>query len=152
MRSTTASMGHRSASLWKPLVVFLLFALAISLAGNFVLQRHKESIKRDRQNELGGIAELKTVQITNWMLERESDAQTLRDDSVFVTAADRWLQQGSPRGDTKARLSERLASKQQANAAFGCTSVALFDNKAMLRLSSAADEATAPGNGKREVS
>ncbi len=130
-------MDHHGASLWKPLLVFTLFALAISLVGNSVFQRHKESIKRDSQNELGGIAELKTVQITNWMLERKSDAQSLRDDSVFVAAADHWLQQGSPNDDTRARLSERLTTKQRANEAFGYTSVSLFDTKATLRLSSA---------------
>ncbi len=67
--------------------------------------------------------------------------RSLMDDSLFVAAADRWLQQGSPSGTAMTNLSERLASLQQSNMAFGYTSVSLFDDKARLRLSSVANEA-----------
>ena len=69
---------------WKPLLVFLLFALVISLAGALVFQRYKESIKRDKQEELAGIAELKIHQITNWAQERRGDAQALSNDPILL--------------------------------------------------------------------
>ena len=71
-RAKPGKPNPRNFSLWKPFLAFLLFALVISLAGSIVFQRYKESIKSDRQNELGGIAELKTRQITNWMAERKA--------------------------------------------------------------------------------
>lgn len=133
------AIQHESRA-WIPLLVFILFTTLISMVGYAVFQHYKESIKSDKQNELGGIAELKTRQITNWMGERRGDAQALKDDPLFLAEIERWLQQGGPAGETQIKLNARLASLQQAYMVYGYTSVSLFDEHAMLRLSSAADE------------
>ena len=153
--ATSTGNGNRQArsnqyaiGAWKPLLVFILFALAISVASNFIFQRYKENIKNQKQGELGGIAELKTRQIISWMTERRSDAQALTDDSLFLATVDHWLQQGGPAGETRVKLTGRLASLQQAYAAYGYTSISLFDDQAMLRLSSSADEAPIQGEEK----
>lgn len=125
---------------WKPFLVFVLFTLAITSGGFFVFQNYKEVITSDKQNELGGIAELKTGQLIHWMEERRSDAQILKNDPLFVAEVGHWLQQGGPTGETRMKLIERLSALQQADAAFGYTSISLLDDRAMLRLSSSADE------------
>lgn len=127
------------AKVWQPLLLFILFTFAITLASYAVFQRHKENIKIDKQNELGGIAELKAGQITHWMEERRNDAQALKNDPLFLAEAGRWLQQGGPAGEAKTKLIERLSSLQQAYADYGYSSIALLDNHAIPRLSSSAD-------------
>ena len=131
---------QHQANLWKPLIAFILFSFAIATIGNSILQHFKESIKKDKQSELGGIADLKIRQITNWMAERKGDAQTIKDDPLFLAEVDHWLQRGGPPGETKMKLTERLATLQRSYASYGYTAISLFDDKAMLRLSSAADE------------
>ena len=147
-RAKPSSQNPQQFKLWKPILAFTLFAFVISSAGNIVFQRYKESIKSDKQNELGGIAELKAGQITHWMMQIKGDAQALKDDLLFVEAVDFWFQQGCPEGKTKKNLAERLAGLQQSNGAFGYTSISLFDGKGALRLSSSADEAPIQGMEK----
>jgi PAS domain S-box-containing protein len=127
------------STLWKPVLVFILFVMTISLTGYLVFQRYKDVIKSEKQNELGGIAELKTGQIENWMSERKGDAQAIKDDFLFVETFDRWLKQGDADRDAKSKLTRRLASLQQSYAVYGYTSVSLFDERARLRLSTSAD-------------
>jgi len=140
--------NQSAISAWKPLLVFMLFTLAITAGGYAVFQRHKESIKSGRQHELGGIAELKVRQITTWIEERKGDAQALKDDPLFMSAVEGWLQRGGPAGETGEKLAARLSSMQQAYSAYGYHSIALFDDQAVLRLSSSADEAPIPENEK----
>ena len=140
--------GQHESSAWRPLFAFMLFTVAITLAGYAVFQHYKESIKSDKQNELAGIADLKTRQIINWMGERRGDAQALKDDPLFLAEVERWLQQGGPPGETQTKLNERLVSLQQAFVVYGYTSISLFDAQAMLRLSSSADEAPIQGMEK----
>ncbi len=145
------NLNPHKFELWKPILAFTLFTFAISLAGSFVFQSYKESIKSDKQNELGGIAELKTGQITNWMAGLKGEAQALKGDFLFVDAVDRWLQQGSHDGIAKKKLEERLISLQQSNDALGYSTISLFDDKATLRLSSSADEAPTQGMDKARM-
>ncbi len=135
----------------KPLLVFVLFVILIMAGGYFVFHRYKDEIKADKQNELAGIAELKAGQITNWMTERRGDAQSIRDDNLFVLTVDHWLRQGRPAGKIKAQLTARLASMQQTNASYGYTSISLFDDKAVLQLSTAADEEPIQGQDKMRL-
>ncbi len=133
------------------MLVFILFTIAITLTGYTVFQRYKESIKNDKQNELSGIAELKNKQISSWIEARRGDAQALRNDPLFLTEVERWLQQGGPAGETQTKLNERLASLQQAYVVYGYTSISLFDAHSMLRLSSSADEAPVQGMEKERL-
>lgn len=125
--------------LWKPVLAFILFTLAIGSVGYWVFQHHKENIKEDKQRELAGIAELKIAQITNWLSERKGDARAIKDDSLFLQEAERWLRRGSPVDGTRTALAGRLSSLQQSYAGKGYTSVSLFDDKAMLRMSTLPD-------------
>jgi PAS domain S-box-containing protein len=124
----------------KPLLVFMLFTLAITAGCFFVFQHYRDNIKIEKQDELGGIADLKIKQISNWMMERRGDAQSIRDDPLFTPAVDSWLQHGAPTGETRTKLALRLSSMQMAYAAYGYRSISLFDAQGMLRLSTSADE------------
>lgn len=125
--------------LWKPVLAFILFTLVIGSAGYWVFQHHRESIKIDKQQELAGVAELKVAQITNWLLERKGDAQAIKNDPLFLREAERWLRRGSPVDETRTLLAGRLSSLQRSYADKGYTSVSLFDDKAMLRMSTLPD-------------
>ncbi|MDO8312195.1 MAG: PAS domain S-box protein [Sideroxyarcus sp.] len=140
--------NQSAISTWKPLLVFILFTLAITAGGYTVFQHYKKGIKSDKQNELGGIAELKVRQITTWMEERKGDAQALKDDPLFMSAVEGWLQRGAPAGEAGGKLTARLSSMQRAYAAYGYHSISLFDDQAVLRLSSSADEAPATESEK----
>lgn len=136
---------------WRPLLVFILFALATTVAGYSAFQRYRDTIKSDSQHELSGIAALKIGQITTWMTERKGDAQALRDDPLFSAEVERWLRQGGPDGEVKAKLTGRLVSMQQAYAAYGYSAISLFDSQARLRLTSDAGRAPLQGNEKKLV-
>ncbi|MFA6014909.1 MAG: PAS domain S-box protein [Gallionellaceae bacterium] len=146
-----AHANQYALSAWKPLLVFMLFTLAITAGGYFVFQHHKNNIRAEKLNELGGIAELKVRQIINWMEERKGDALAIKSSPLFLDEVERWLQQGGPAGESKTKLMGHLASLQQAYTAYGYISISLFDDKAMLRLSSAADEAPIRGWEKERL-
>ncbi|MBI5890043.1 MAG: PAS domain S-box protein [Nitrosomonadales bacterium] len=120
---------------WEPLLAFLLFVLIVLLTGVALFQRYKQQLTHDEQASLGIVSKLKTAQITNWMAERKSDAQAFQDDPLFVSGVERWRQLGFPNGEIRATLAERMALMQNSQAPFGCTEIALFDEKARLRLS-----------------
>jgi PAS domain S-box-containing protein len=146
-----AGFPERDGSIvWRPLAVFLLFALLIAVFGISAFQRYRDTIKSDSQHELSGIAALKIKQIHTWMTERRGDAQALRDDSLFSAELERWLRRGGPDDESKARLTERLVTTQKAYAAYGYRDISLFDAQARLRLSSA-DRDELRGNEKQLV-
>jgi len=136
---------------WKPILVFTLFALVISLAGGLVFQRYKESIKKDKQDELAGIAELKIGQITNWIVERKGDAESLTHDPFFMAEVERWLQRGGISDGARDKLGRRLWTLQKAYSDHGYTSISLFDNQGKLRLSSRNGDGVVPEHEKLAI-
>src|SRR5512135_3504005 len=120
---------------WLPLMFFGVFVVAVMLAGNSAFLRYKQKIKRETQEQLSGIAQLKTMQITSWIAERKGNAQTIKDDPLFLSEAARWLNQGAPAGTMRTELLERLQLLQRSAALYGCNAIALFDTGAKQRLS-----------------
>lgn len=128
------------ADFWKPVLGLLLFTLTMAAVGYLVFERYKESIIFEKQHELGGIAELKINQITTWIAERRGDAQTISGDPLFTAEVGKWMQLGSPLGDTREKLLARLTSMQRAYLAYGYRSISLLDEQAVLRLTTSAEE------------
>ncbi len=122
---------------WEPLVIFFLFILAVILIGEFLFHRYKEQLTRDAQDALGSISKLKTAQITSWMAERRSVAQSFQHDPLFLDGLERWSRQGYPYGVSRPMLAKRLELLQESQAPFGCTAIALIDEQGRLRLSTA---------------
>lgn len=139
------------ARLGKPLLIFILFAAILTLVGVAIFQSYKKGITSDSQHDLAGIAELKTRQITSWMKEGKDNAQALIDDPMFLDEVDRWLQRGGPAGPARMHLAAHLAVPQRAYAAYGYTSVSLFDRHAVLRLSSSPHEEPLRGHDKTQL-
>ena len=55
---------------WQLVLVFLILAISISSAGLLYYGSQKKLIKKERQDELLAIADLKESQIVNWRKER----------------------------------------------------------------------------------
>ena len=94
-------MAPKPSSLKIPWYLFFIFSflsLGILLIGYVFYKNQVSHIKRDKQNALAAIMELKIQQVINWRQECLSDAR--------VIAADRFLAQ---------RINEFLASKGAPN-------------------------------------
>ena len=142
------NLNPHEFKLWKPILAFVLFAFVISLAGSMVFQSFKERIKSDRRNELSGITDLKIGQITNWMRELKGNAQAIKNDYLFVEDVDRWLRQGGHDVRARQNLEERLTLLHLSNDVSGYAAISLFDNQAVLRLSTSKDEVPIQGTEK----
>src|SRR5512135_3319937 len=129
----------------KPFLIFGLIAFSVMLGGDYVFDRYKKEIKTETQEELSGIAKLKTEQITNWIAKFRGNAQTISEDPLFLAEVEHWLQQGGPAGAAKARLAERLALLQRSEANSGCTAISFIDGKGKLRISTAPQTPSASG-------
>lgn len=75
----------------------------------------------------------------------------IKEDPLFLAEVDRWLKRGGPPGEVRMKLTERLASLQRSYESYGYTAISLFDDKAVLRLSSAADEEPIQGRDREHV-
>ncbi len=62
---------------WHFILIFFLFAIGIGTAGYVYFDKQKQHIKKEKQNELLAIADLKASQITNWRKERMADAEVI---------------------------------------------------------------------------
>jgi len=85
---------------WQLLLIFFILVIAISSVGLSYYQSQKREIKKDKQDELLAIADLKVNQIANWRKERLADAATIRDNFLLVSHIRRFLH--NPKG-TKRR-------------------------------------------------
>jgi hypothetical protein len=128
-----------SASLL-PLVMAVL-ALALVSTGYGVFKHEKEGIKRQEQDELAAIANLKVRQIAQWIAERRGDAYAFGRDSVLAAAIREWLRHGGPADDARRRILARMRTLKEA---YGYRSVLLVDGGGMVRLSTEASPLVTP--------
>ncbi|MCL5023148.1 MAG: ATP-binding protein [Nitrospirae bacterium] len=75
-------MSHKP--LWRLLLVFFVLVLAVSAVGLFYYESQWKQIKKEKQNELLAIADLKVSQIVNWRKERLADAATIFANSLLA--------------------------------------------------------------------
>ncbi|MCE5311761.1 MAG: hypothetical protein LLF86_01265 [Nitrospiraceae bacterium] len=73
-------------------LIFLILVLLVASAGFYHYSIQKKEIKKDKQNELLAIADLKVSQIVNWRKERLADAATLRDNFLLAPQIKHMLQ------------------------------------------------------------
>jgi len=69
---------------WQLLLIFVILVIAICSVGLFYYESQKQEIKKDKQDELVAIADLKVGQIANWRKERLADAATIRGNFLLV--------------------------------------------------------------------
>lgn len=126
--------------IWHFIAIFSLLTISIGAGGYLYFIHEKAHIKKEKQNELLAIADLKTVQIANWRKERLSDFELIPENpSLFyhfqdVLNTDKMsLRQGT------ISWMEYLCKR------FDYKSIYLLDKKGKVRLSNAAgDEPVGP--------
>src|SRR4030066_1394433 len=76
---------------WQLLIIFFILVIAICSVGLFYYESQKNEIRKDKQDELSAIADLKVGQIANWRKERLADAATIRGNFLLVPHIRRFL-------------------------------------------------------------
>jgi hypothetical protein len=77
---------------WYLLLTFLVLSLNIWAAGYYYYHTEKESIQKDKKEDLLAIADLKVKQITDWRRERIGDGKILSQDPFFALHVREWFQ------------------------------------------------------------
>ena len=94
---------------WYLFIIFLVLSLGILLIGYLFYARQVAHIKRDKQNELAAILDLKIQQINNWREERQGDAYVLFTDQFLALRIKDYLQ-GKATSALKQEILNRMAS------------------------------------------
>ncbi len=81
---------------WQLLLIFFILVILISSVGLYYYESHKRQIKKEKQDELLAIADLKVNQIVWWRKERLADAATIRENFLLAPYIQRLIQ--DPKG------------------------------------------------------
>lgn len=123
------------------LIIFLILALCIGLAGYGYYDIQKQQIKKGIQDELSAIADLKVNQITAWRNERLEDAMGIVKNPLIANAVQQFLQNPGTAGPERDILSWMKSLQDISN----YQSVLLVDSRGRVRLStSPGDKAIGP--------
>ena len=83
-----------STQLKTPLVLLIIFfalIIVVNILCFFYFENQKDHIKKEKQNELMAIADLKVDQIVNWRNERLADLSAVLDNPLIVSQLYHWL-------------------------------------------------------------
>jgi two-component system, cell cycle sensor histidine kinase and response regulator CckA len=86
-----ASPQGTATTPWRFIALFVLFTLGIAAAGVHYYLRQTEYIRREKQNELLAIADLKVRQISSWREERKVDAEIILRNRFLVDRLREYL-------------------------------------------------------------
>jgi PAS domain S-box-containing protein len=115
---------------WHLIVIFALLSIGIWISGYLYYKYQKEDIKRDKQEDLAAIADLKVNQIVNWRRERLADAQNIFENKLIVPYVQQFLER--PMSSAyKQEILHWLKSKQKY---FLYKNVILVDTNAEIQL------------------
>ncbi|MGE5894946.1 MAG: ATP-binding protein [bacterium] len=76
---------------WHVYLIFFGLIITITIAGFLYYKSQKEHIKKEKQDELLAIADLKVSQVVNWRKERMADAATVSDSFFLVPDIPQFL-------------------------------------------------------------
>lgn len=114
---------------WYLLLTFFVLSLNIWAAGYHYYHKEKESIQKDKQEDLLAIADLKVKQITEWRRERLGDGEILSQDPFFAFHVREWFQGKDP--GLKQKILSRMRSFQEY---YQYKSLVLMDSAGHIRL------------------
>ncbi len=120
---------------WVVILVFLVLSLVIGVAGFRFYRSGKAEIKRNIENDLAAIADLKVNLIETWRQERLANATVIRDNQLVAGRIAQWLKKTSDPAFTGSLLIW-MAALQREN---GYQSVLLLDPAGKPRLGTRAD-------------
>ncbi len=121
---------------WMVISVFLGLSLIIGLAGFLFYRSGEAEIKRNIQNDLAAIADLKVNLIETWRQERLANAGVIRENQLITGRIDQWLKKPADPALTGSLLIW-MAALQREN---GYQSILLLDPAGKPRLGTRADD------------
>jgi hypothetical protein len=114
---------------WHLLLIFVALTLGILLVGWLSYKHQAGHIKRDKQNDLIAIMDLKIQQIGNWRHERLADAKVIGGDPFFAQQVQELLA-----GRKSPGLEKRILTRMETLTYYQYQRIALIDthNKVIL--------------------
>jgi sensor domain CHASE-containing protein len=116
---------------WGFILIFLLLAIGIGVAGYFYFESQKEQIRKEKQDELSAVAELKANQISRWRREQVRDAEAVFENTFII----RHLQQFLVNPTAPAIREEILSWMLSIQKLYNYKNVFLLDRKGNILLS-----------------
>jgi signal transduction histidine kinase len=111
-------------------LIFIVLSAGIVLCGYLYFQNTKEYIKKEKQNDLSAIADLKANQIAGWRNERLDDAAVIFENPIMVSNIYQWLEKGRS-AELRGKLLKWMSSLQKH---YDYKSVILLDSKGDIQL------------------
>jgi PAS domain S-box-containing protein len=87
-------MSTKAAYLKTPLallIIFFVMIIFINVVGYIYYENQTDHIRKEKQNELLAIADLKVAQIVNWRNERLADLSSVLDNPLIISQLHQWL-------------------------------------------------------------
>lgn len=110
--------------------IFVILSLGIAVSGYLYYEEQRGTIERQRNEDLGAIADLKVSQIEGWRRERIADAEFLHENLAVLQALGGVLASSSPHQDR-----DVIGWMDTYKKRFGYTNLLLLDASGRLRLS-----------------
>jgi PAS domain S-box-containing protein len=129
------SAGSSQKIPWVVILVFLGLSLVIAVAGFLFYRSHRAEIKKNIENDLAAVADLKVHLIESWRQERIANAGVIRDNQIIASRVAQWLKK-SPDPALTGSLLIWMAALQREN---GYQSVLLLDPSGKPRLGTRSD-------------
>jgi signal transduction histidine kinase len=120
---------------WMVILVFLGLSIIIALAGTLFYRSGKAEIKKNIENDLRAIADLKVSLIETWRQERLANATVIRDNQLIAGRIAQWLKNPSDPAFTGSLLIWIAAMQRES----GYQSILLLDPSGKPRLGTRAD-------------
>ena len=132
---------------WQLLLIFFILVIALCSVGLFYYESQKKEIRKDKQDELLAIVDLKVGQIANWRKERLADAATIRENFLLVPHIRGFLH--NPKGAWKEGI---LAWMESFRETFQYDDILLLNKEGVLLLSVANKDAVIGPDAKKLAS
>src|SRR4030043_1703271 len=107
------------------IIIFLILAAVIGVSGYLYYGKQKEIIKKDKQDDLSAIADLKVSQIVNWRKERMGDAKVIFENYLIIP----HIQQFMEKPTVSANKKEILTWMKSLQENYRYKSIILLDKK-----------------------
>jgi PAS domain S-box-containing protein len=114
------------------IITFVLVVLGLGGAGYLFYVNQKNHIRKEKLNELAGIADLKVKEIANWRSERMGDAQVIFEDPDVSRRVQRLFESSPPLSSLRNELLIWMESRRKNHQ---YKSILLLDGQGLVRLS-----------------
>jgi len=127
----TRSLAGRLAAWMQPLFIFCLMFAVLLGSGLLVFRSLRGEVRHIVNDNLVGIATLKSGEIDAWLDDRMADARSLSVDSYFAREVERWQLAGAQPGVQRDQLLKRLGDFLGAH---NFRSIVLYDRNGRMML------------------